>query len=114
MRPQTLLPWLLGAAIGTAGWAMTDKVAEPAKFMLHNPQVFKAIETHDVAGADGKSGIGNFQAAARGEVRGVKGAEADEAKNDVADLLREMLQAITMQQLLQALQPSAPRSRQSH
>jgi hypothetical protein len=89
------------------------KVAEAATFMLNNPQVFKAIETHDVAGADGKSGIGNFQAAARGEVPGVKGAEAGEAKNDVADLLREMLQAITMQQLLQALQPSAPRSRQS-
>jgi hypothetical protein len=43
----------------------------------------------------------------------VKGAEAGETKNDVADLLREMLQAITMQQLLQALQPSAPRSKQS-
>jgi hypothetical protein len=83
------------------------RVAEAAKFMLKNPQVFKAIETHDVAGADGKSGIGNLRAAARGEVPGVNGAGASEAKNGVADLLQQMMRAITMQQLLQALQSSA-------
>lgn len=39
---------------------------EAAEFMLQNPGMYEQIETHDVPGADGLSGIGNFQWAAQG------------------------------------------------
>jgi hypothetical protein len=41
-------------------------VQQAAQFMLQNPDIYKQIETHDVAGADGTSGVGNFQWAAQG------------------------------------------------
>jgi hypothetical protein len=41
-------------------------VSQAANFMLQNPGVYRQIETHDVGGADGKSGAGNFQWAAQG------------------------------------------------
>ncbi|MFC0572879.1 hypothetical protein [Paraburkholderia solisilvae] len=41
-------------------------VSQAANYMLQNPSVYKQIETHDVGGADGKSGVGNFQWAAQG------------------------------------------------
>jgi hypothetical protein len=45
------------------------QVQRAAKYMLANPDQYKQIETHDVAGADGISGIGNFQWAAQGGLR---------------------------------------------
>ena len=45
-------------------------VQNAAKYMLQNPDVYKQIETHDVAGADGKCGIGNFDWAAQGGLWG--------------------------------------------
>jgi hypothetical protein len=41
-------------------------VSAAASYMLQNPDVYKQIETHDVAGADGVSGVSNFQWAAQG------------------------------------------------
>jgi hypothetical protein len=41
-------------------------VSQAANYMMQNPGVFNQIETHDVGGADGKSGAGNFQWAAQG------------------------------------------------
>jgi hypothetical protein len=41
-------------------------VSQAAKFMLQNPDIYKKIETHDVQGADGKSGVENFDWAAEG------------------------------------------------
>ncbi|RKE40035.1 hypothetical protein B0G76_6496 [Paraburkholderia sp. BL23I1N1] len=41
-------------------------VSAAASYMLQNPDVYKQIETHDVSGADGISGVGNFQWAAQG------------------------------------------------
>ena len=41
-------------------------VSEAAKYMLSHPDTYKRVETHDVAGADGISGIGNLQWAAQG------------------------------------------------
>jgi hypothetical protein len=41
-------------------------VSLAATFMLQNPKIYQQIETHDVAGADGISGIGNFQWASEG------------------------------------------------
>jgi hypothetical protein len=41
-------------------------VSAAASYMLQNPDVYKQIETHDVSGADGVSGVGNFQWAAQG------------------------------------------------
>ncbi|NRD81949.1 hypothetical protein FG484_04190 [Burkholderia pseudomallei] len=43
-----------------------EDVSKAAKFMLANPDVFRQLETHDVAGADGISGVANFQWAAQG------------------------------------------------
>ncbi|WCM87877.1 hypothetical protein [Acidovorax sp. NCPPB 3576] len=68
------------------------KVAEAAKFMLQNPDIYKAIETHDVPGADGKSGVGNLLAAARGEVPGVGGAAA--SHSGIRELLSQVLQGL--------------------
>ncbi|WP_449306296.1 phage tail tip lysozyme [Paraburkholderia humisilvae] len=45
---------------------MPPGVSEAANYMLENPDIYEQIETHDVAGADGISGIGNFQWAAEG------------------------------------------------
>ncbi|UIF88551.1 hypothetical protein KAF44_24770 (plasmid) [Cupriavidus necator] len=41
-------------------------VSQAANYMLQNPDVYRQIETHDVAGADGKTNVGNFQWAAQG------------------------------------------------
>ncbi len=41
-------------------------VQQAAQTMLANPGAYQQIETHDVAGTDGKSGVGNFQWAAQG------------------------------------------------
>ncbi|PEH81504.1 hypothetical protein [Burkholderia gladioli] len=51
-------------------------VSKAAQFMLQNPDVFKAIETHDVPGADGKAGIGDMQWAAQGGADGTQGSQA--------------------------------------
>jgi hypothetical protein len=47
-----------------------EGVQNAAEYMLENPDQYKQIETHDVAGADGISGIGNFQWAAQGGLSG--------------------------------------------
>ncbi len=41
-------------------------VSAAASYMLQNPDTYQQIETHDVAGADGKAGINDFQWAAQG------------------------------------------------
>jgi hypothetical protein len=46
-------------------------VSEAARDMLANPDAYKSIETNDVAGADGKSGVDNFEKAAQGLISGV-------------------------------------------
>ncbi|MEJ0003009.1 MAG: hypothetical protein WDN30_04610 [Pararobbsia sp.] len=49
-------------------------VQQAAQFMMANPSVYQQIETHDVGGADGKSGAGNFQWAAQGGLGAPGGA----------------------------------------
>ncbi|MEB2504662.1 hypothetical protein SB377_16690, partial [Burkholderia sp. BCCIQ07D] len=41
-------------------------VQQAAQTMLANPAAYQQIDTHDVAGTDGKSAVGNFQWAAQG------------------------------------------------
>ncbi|MBN3857565.1 hypothetical protein G3N59_29680 [Paraburkholderia sp. Ac-20340] len=57
-----------GQSAGGNGQTPSPAVQQAAKFMLQNPDTFKQIETNDVAGADGKSGIQNFQNAAQGNI----------------------------------------------
>ncbi|KAF7964067.1 hypothetical protein AWV80_02605 [Cupriavidus sp. UYMU48A] len=38
-----------------------DDVSQAATYMLQNPDIYRQIETHDVAGTDGKSGIGELR-----------------------------------------------------
>jgi hypothetical protein len=49
-----------------ADGATPSTVQQAAQTMLANPGAYQQIETHDVAGADGLSGVGNFQWAAQG------------------------------------------------
>lgn len=56
-------------ANNTSGKVPTD-VADAAKYMQRHPDVFTAIETHDVAGADNLSGVWNFDWAANGGLNG--------------------------------------------
>lgn len=57
----------------TSGKVPSD-VVEAARYMQRHPDVFTAIETHDVAGADDLSGVWNFDWAASG---GLKGTPTD-------------------------------------
>ncbi len=75
------------------GGEAPPEVAAAAKFMLRNPDIYRAIETHDVPGADGRSAVGNLQAAARGEIPGV-GGKASSATKDILQLLRLLVQAL--------------------
>ncbi len=50
------------------GGAVPPDVQQAAKFMLQHPEIYKKIETADVKGADGISGVGNFNKAAQGLV----------------------------------------------
>ena len=56
-------------ANNTSGKVPTD-VSDAAKYMQRHPDVFTAIETHDVAGADNLSGVWNFDWAANGGLNG--------------------------------------------
>ncbi|GKS91768.1 hypothetical protein [Acidovorax sp. SUPP2539] len=87
------------------------EIADAAKFMLKNPDIYRAIETHDVAGADGKSGLGNLLAAARGEIPGVEGGAAQRtagASRSVLDALLQLLQLLTGQGTAQSNGASRP------
>lgn len=56
-------------ANNASGKVPTD-VSDAAKYMERHPDVFTAIETHDVAGADNLSGVWNFDWAANGGLNG--------------------------------------------
>ncbi|RZS79862.1 hypothetical protein EV217_3865 [Phyllobacterium myrsinacearum] len=51
----------------------SPEVSAAADYMLKNPKVYEAIETHDVPGADGLSGVWNFEWAAKGGLAGNPG-----------------------------------------
>lgn len=53
----------------TSGKVPSD-VIEAARYMQRHPDVFTAIETHDVAGADDLSGVWNLDWAASGGLKG--------------------------------------------
>ncbi|GGJ78111.1 hypothetical protein GCM10009304_00070 [Pseudomonas matsuisoli] len=46
------------------------EVSSAAAYLVRHEDVFTAIETHDVAGADGLSGVWNFEWAAQGGLDG--------------------------------------------
>ena len=60
---------LSALANNTSGDVPAD-VSAAAAYMLRHPDVYMAIETHDVAGADGLSGSWNFEWAADGGLAG--------------------------------------------
>lgn len=59
-------------------------VAAAAAYMVRHEDVFTAIETHDVAGQDGLSGVWNFEWAANGGLEG-SSIEAIAAMSDAFD-----------------------------
>ncbi|WP_268801002.1 hypothetical protein [Pseudomonas huanghezhanensis] len=60
-------------------------VSESAKYLQRHPDVFAAIETHDVAGTDNLSGVWNFDWAANGGLKGTA-TEAIAKMQDTFDL----------------------------
>jgi hypothetical protein len=67
LDPNALYQLSLGQSVGGKGQTPSPDVQQAAQYMLANPQVYKQIETHDVGGADGISGMANFQNAAQGD-----------------------------------------------
>ncbi|MGJ8526434.1 hypothetical protein LMG33818_002185 [Halomonadaceae bacterium LMG 33818] len=75
---QTLLSYLQGKGqdvfdtsdlqnmADNKGGSVPKDVQQAAQYYLNHPGVWSAVETHDVAGADGKSGLGNLEFAADG------------------------------------------------
>ncbi|MHC8326682.1 hypothetical protein [Pseudomonas sp. LB1P83] len=62
-----------------------SKVSDAAKYMQRHPDVFTAIETQDVAGADNLSGVWNFDWAANGGLKGTA-TEATAKMQDTFDM----------------------------
>lgn len=60
------------------------EVSSAAAYMLQNPDVYKQIETHDVAGADGISGVGNFEWAAQGGLDSEPAPGATDTMNSIS------------------------------
>ncbi|WP_343314992.1 hypothetical protein AAIB41_15875 [Brucella sp. BE17] len=60
----------LAALARNASGDVPAEVSAAAAYMQRHPDVFTAIETHDVAGADGLSGSWNFEWAAQGGLAG--------------------------------------------
>jgi hypothetical protein len=56
----------LAKLASNASGDVPPEVSSAAKFMLKNPDIFAAIETHDCPGRDGISGVSNFEFAAQG------------------------------------------------
>ena len=69
-------------------------VSDAAKYMQRHPDVFTAIETHDVAGADNFSGVWNFDWAANGGLKGTT-TEALAKMQDTFDMAIEKSAKIT-------------------
>lgn len=59
-------PSLLYALVNNNTYKVPKEVQNAAAFMLDHSDVFKALETNDVAGVDGISGVGNLRNAAQG------------------------------------------------
>ncbi len=60
----------LAALASSSSGDVPAEVSAAAAYMQRHPDVFTAIETHDVAGADGLSGSWNFEWAAEGGLAG--------------------------------------------
>lgn len=60
----------LAALADNSSGDVPAEVSAAAAYMQRHPDVFTAIETHDVAGADGLSGSWNFEWAAEGGLAG--------------------------------------------
>src|SRR5690606_6290853 len=71
-----------------------ENVSAAADYMLRHPDVFTAIETHDVKGADGLSGYWNFEWSAAGGLNGTT-IEAIASMTDVFDRAIKMSAKIT-------------------
>ncbi|MFB4391403.1 MULTISPECIES: hypothetical protein [unclassified Pseudomonas] len=69
-------------------------VSDAAKYMQRHPDVFTAIETHDVAGADNLSGVWNFDWAANDGLKGTS-TDAIAKMQDTFDLAIEKSAKIT-------------------
>lgn len=69
-------------------------VSAAAQYLQRHPDVFTAIETHDVAGADSLSGVWNFDWAADGGLNGTS-TEAIARMQDAFDFAIEKSAKIT-------------------
>lgn len=65
--------------------SVSEEVAAAADYMTRHSDVFNAIETHDVAGADNLSGVWNLEWAAQGGLAGTS-VEAIAKMTDTFDM----------------------------
>lgn len=70
------------------------EVSAAASYMLGHPDVYTAIETHDVQGADGLSGAWNFEWAAAGGLKGTS-IEATANMTDAFDRAIQLSAQVT-------------------
>ncbi|ALK32547.1 hypothetical protein [Burkholderia plantarii] len=86
-------------------------VSKAAAFMLQNPDVFQAIETHDDPSTDGKAGIGDMQWAAQGGLDSMQSAQSAPTMSDGSPMTMQSaagaLSAYFQQQGTQTVDPNA-------
>ncbi|AIO69766.1 hypothetical protein DM82_4958 [Burkholderia oklahomensis] len=106
--PDKLYQLAMNPPSGTPG-----DVSKAAKFMLDHPDVYQKLETHDVAGADGISGVGNFQWAAEGGLDSLADAGAAAGSEQASGDLGQTPQMIGAQSQAFATSSIAPDDSQS-
>ncbi|KKX26160.1 hypothetical protein [Rhizobium sp. LC145] len=74
----------LSELANNANGGVPSDVSAAAAYMVRHEDVFASIETHDVAGEDGLSGVWNFEWAAAGGLEG-SSIEAIAAMSDAFD-----------------------------
>ena len=94
LNPNKLYQMAYSPAAGTP-----STVSKAAKFMLANPDTYKQLETHDVAGADGIAGVNDFDWAAEGGLSAASnkgGAEQAEQAAQAAAAAKAALAALAL------------------
>ncbi|WP_246793447.1 hypothetical protein [Burkholderia perseverans] len=106
MSPNQLYQLAMNPPTGTP-----PDVSKAAAFMLQNPDVYQAIETHDVSGSDGVAGQGDMQWAAQGGLDSMQSAQSAPTMSDGSPMTLQSaagaLSAYFQQQGTQTVDPNA-------
>ena len=92
---DTMTPNQLAKLASNASGDTSSEVSDAARFMLSNPDMYAQVETRDVAGADGISGVSNFDFAAR---NGFQSETPDSTPSSMAEHAAKLALASHMEQ----------------